>query len=160
MASSVFLQDPQGVVGPLTFTVELHTPGQAVILHLDVCKVQGKYQDEDVQNMKKKKKKKLRRSKVLYNTHLHHRMVQDTFFLRFIEEYHLALVAFCLQPPAKMLCWKLQKKEDSRWFPKQEKARLGLLSLISEGQKALCDITRKTRRGTADCEVRITERLL
>lgn len=55
MASSVFLQDPQGVVGPLTFTVELHTPGQAVILHLDVRQVQGEIQHDVVGKTKKKK---------------------------------------------------------------------------------------------------------
>lgn len=65
MASAVLLQDPQGVVGPLTFTVELHTPGQAVIFHLDGRQVQGEIQDEVVG----KKKKKWTRSKVLYCTH-------------------------------------------------------------------------------------------
>lgn len=34
VASSVFLQDPQGVVGPLTFAVELDAACQTVILHL------------------------------------------------------------------------------------------------------------------------------
>lgn len=34
MASSVFLQDPQGVVGPLTLAVELHSSSQAIVLHL------------------------------------------------------------------------------------------------------------------------------
>lgn len=34
VASPVFLQNPQGVVGPLTLAVELHTPCQAVVLHL------------------------------------------------------------------------------------------------------------------------------
>lgn len=78
MASSVFLQDPQGVVGPLTFTVELHTPGQAVILHLDGWQVEVEIQDEVVE-----KKKKWRRSKgLLLHTFsgLHSRIVQDTFF--------------------------------------------------------------------------------
>lgn len=78
MASSVFLQDPQGVVGPLTFTVELHTPGQAVILHLDGWQVEAEIQDEVVE-----KKKKWRRSKgLLLHTFsgLHSRIVQDTFF--------------------------------------------------------------------------------
>lgn len=78
MASSVFLQDPQGVVGPLTFTVELHAPGQAVILHLDGSQVEAEIQDEVVE-----KKKKWRRSKgLLLHTFsgLHSRIVQDTFF--------------------------------------------------------------------------------
>ena len=34
VAPAVLLQDPQGVVGPLTFTVELHAACQTVILHL------------------------------------------------------------------------------------------------------------------------------
>lgn len=34
VASSVFLQDPQGVVGPLTFAVKLDSPRQAIVLHL------------------------------------------------------------------------------------------------------------------------------
>lgn len=35
VASSVFFQDPQGVVGPLAFAVKLHPPRQTVVLHLE-----------------------------------------------------------------------------------------------------------------------------
>lgn len=34
VASSVFLQDPQGVIGPLTFAVKLYSSCQTIILHL------------------------------------------------------------------------------------------------------------------------------
>lgn len=64
MASSVFLQDPQGVVGPLTFTVELHTPGQAVVLHLDGRQVEG-----EVHSVRNGEEKEMKRSKVPYYTH-------------------------------------------------------------------------------------------
>lgn len=42
VASSVFLQDPQGVVGPLTFAVKLDSPRQAIVLHL-----QGLWKNSD-----------------------------------------------------------------------------------------------------------------
>lgn len=64
MASSVFLQDPQGVVGPLTFTVELHTPSQAVILHLHGWQVQAENQDEVEEEEKEEAEK------VPYYTHI------------------------------------------------------------------------------------------
>lgn len=76
MASSVFLQDPQGVVGPLAFTVELHTPGQAVILHLDGWQVEGEIQDEVVEE----KKKKWRWSHITRVFPSSLQDIQDTFF--------------------------------------------------------------------------------
>lgn len=74
MASSVLLQDPQGVVGPLTFTVELHTPGQAVILHLDAWQVQAENQHE-VEEEEKEEVEKVKGPILHTYPGLHYRIV-------------------------------------------------------------------------------------
>lgn len=55
VAPSVLLQDPQGVVSPLTFAVELHSPCQTIVLHLAASEVRKFDRSREQRKSKDKK---------------------------------------------------------------------------------------------------------